>query len=314
MKNFIIAIDYAFVYHSFQSIYKTNDSNVIEEKVCEAISALERYVKNMIPGDRVHIAGKAAYVLRDEVYGNPENTLPSKANIIVKRVNESRKCKTKEMKDMNQSRVDDVVLMNDVIHVMNNKNIQGVILVSNDNDFYELATKVRRGAKNFWLASVDYKKNDVNFKPGYLIKNYSDKCLPLLDIVNGIDSDIDREDEVIETKELDVSSLDIYSNGRLITSYPLDRSVISIGRRSVRMRHLPNIDLSEYDNSKSISRMHASVYKSGLKLMFYIDDKCSAPTWDGATLKRAGEQFQIKPNHPIILGKQKKFVLVYRER
>ena len=313
VKNFIIAIDYASMYHGFQSVFSTRDSIIIENKICESIHALERYVKNLDPKSQIHIAGKVAYVLPNEVYGSPEKTLPKKAGVVIKRVNEPLEKKTLKMKQMNLSRRDDEVLTNEVISVMKNNNIQGVILISNDNDFYELAMKVRKSAKDFWLASIDFKRDGVNLMPGQLVKNFSDKNIPLLEVLNGADLELTRsEDELEDIESLNMSSIDIYKGKRLIISYPMDRSEITIGRKSVSKKHLPNIDLSQFDEKKNISRMHGTIQVSKTQVVFNIDKDASAPTWDGMRLKRSGEKFNLIPNRPVILGKNKEFMLVYR--
>lgn len=315
MKNFIIVIDYASMYHSYQQVFDTKDTNIIENKVCESVKALEHYMKTLEPNTNIHIAGKVAYVLPNEIYGNPEKKLPKKAGIVIKRVNEQLKRKTTEMKQMNLSRNDDGVLMNDVISVIMNNSIQGVVLISNDNDFYELAMKVRKAAKVFWLASIDFKKDGVNLMPGYLLRNFSDKNIPLLEVLNGMDVDLNRnEEELGDIKPLDISSIDIYKGKKLINSYPIDRSVITLGRKSVSKRHLPNIDLSQFDDKKTISRIHAKIHVYKSNIIFCIDENASAPTWDGGNLKRAGEKFKLIENNPVILGKNKEFILVYRCR
>lgn len=315
MKNFIIAIDYANMYHSYQKVFNTNDTNVIEDKICESVIALEQYMKTLDPNTDINIAGKVAYVLPNEVYGCPEKTLPKKAGIVIKRVDEQLKRKTTGMKQMNLSRNDDGVLMSEVISVMMNNGIQGVTLISNDNDFYELAMKVRKSAKNFWLASIDFKQDGVNVMPGHLLKNFSDKNIPLLEVLNGVDVDVNRiEEELEDIKPLEIPSIDIYKGKKLINSYPIDRSVITLGRKSVSKRHLPNIDLSQFDDKKTISRIYAEIHAYKSDLIFCIDKNASSPTWNGAKLKKAGEKFKLIENKPVILGKNKDFILVYRCR
>lgn len=314
MKNFIIAIDYANMYHSYQKVFNTNDTSIIEDKICESVIALEKYMKTLEPNTHINIAGKVAYVLPNEVYGYPEKTLPRKAGVVIKRVKEPLKRKTKEMKEGNLSRDDDGALMGEVISVMN-KGVQGVALISNDNDFYELATKVRKSAKSFWLASIDFKQDGVNLMPGHLLKNFSDKNIPLLEVLNGVDVDLNRSEEELEdVKPLDIPSIDIYKGKKLINSYPIDRSVITLGRKSVSKRHLPNIDLSQFDDKKTISRIHAEIHAHKSDLIFCIDKNASAPTWYGVKLKKSGEKFKLIENKPVILGKNKEFILVYRCR
>lgn len=317
--NFALFIDYANLFHNIQNIYgiDSRDSNLIEDKICECINKTTQYVENLYKNKKVKIVGKVAYVLPDKVYSNPAKKLKEKAGIIVKLVEEDRTSKTDIMKKTEQSRNDDKELARGVINVIKDDRINGVIVISNDNDFENLAYQVQGFAKYFWCGAMEgkyHKNKDKVLFCGKRIKNVSDRWLPLYDILEGKD-----EGEVLETiisldqnEEILGPRIEIFKDMELVVSYPINKKNISIGRRSLRRNHIPNIDLTEFDKEKIVSRQHANINRKGDKLIFSVDPNCSRFTWYKTLPRTSGSTFILEPNEAVVLGDRDGFVMFYK--
>ena len=315
--NFALFIDYANLFHNIQNLYGTNDRDAIEEKICECINKMTEYVKTLYKNKTVKIVGKIAYVLPDKVYGNPTKKLMEKTNTVVKIVEEDRSCKTHQMKITEESRNDDKELSRGVINVIKDSRVNGVIVISNDNDFSNVAQQVQYVGKYYWCGALEGKcQNNKKRRVicGRHIKNISDRWLPLYDILqNNDEGEVLEEIESIKEEEIDKGPrLEIFKDKKLVVSYPINKKNISIGRRSLRRNHIPNIDLTEFDREKIVSREHANIYKVGDRLIFSIDSKCSRYTWYKTLPRKAGTQFTLEPDQAVVLGDRDGFVLFYK--
>lgn len=317
--NFALFIDYANLFHNIQNIYgiDSRNSSLIEDKICECINKTTQYVKTLYKNKEVNIVGKVAYVLPDEVYGNPSKKLKEKAGIIVKVVKENRVAKTDIMKKTEQSRNDDKELARGVINVVKDDRINGVIVVSNDNDFENVAQQVQGFAKYFWCGAMEgkyHKNKNKAVRCGRRIKNVSDRWLPLYDILQNNDEG-EVLDEIVSVEQNEVMSgprLEIFKDMELVVSYPINKKNISIGRRSLRRNHIPNIDLTEFDKEKIISRQHAKINKIGDRLIFSVDENCSRYTWYKTLPRTVGSNFTLEPDQAVILGDKDGFVMFYK--
>lgn len=316
--NFALFIDYANLFHNIQSLYGTNDRDEIEEKICECINKMEIYVKTLQKNKTVNIVGKIAYVLPNKVYGNPANKLMERTNTVVRIVKENRIRKTEQMKLTEESRNDDKELSRGIINIIKDNRINGVIVISNDNDFSNVAQQVQYVGKYYWCGALEGKcRNNKKRRVicGRHVKYISDRWLPLYDILQNYDEgEVLDEIESINEEEIlkQGPRLEIFKDRKLIVSYPINKKTISIGRRSLRRNHIPNIDLTEFDKEKIVSRQHANIHKVGDKLIFAIDSKCSRYTWYKTLPRKSGTQFTLEPDQAVVLGDRDGFVLFYK--
>lgn len=317
--NVVMFIDYANLFHNFQNIFDCDNQLFIENKICECVIKTCEYLK--VQG--IHIAGKKAYVLPDEIYGKPKKNLWDRANILVEYVAEPMRRKTASMKQMVQSRADDKELARGVLTCLKDERLQGIMIVSNDNDFANVGEQVKYCGKDFFVGSIEAKckRKGKHVRTGNLIKSVSNKTIPMFDILEQKDEgDYFDTPERMIAEELELSKesgprLELYKNQNLILNYPINKNMIQIGRRSIRRHHLPHIDLTAFDKEKVVSRQHAEILKIGEKLIFSIHQNCSRGTWIGRKAASAGEQFVLQPDQPILLGDRTEgFVMVYRNK
>lgn len=339
--NLVLFIDYANLYTNIQRSYNFNykkDREKIEDKICECINKTCDYVKTLYKDKTVNVIERIAYVLPDKCYGDigknqPNEKLYQKAKIRVKRVKEERRTKTAIMKGMEQSRNDDAELGRGVIDVVKCNGIDGVIVISNDGDFENLARQVIGYGKYYWCGSyealniyrktrVDNKKKEkqMRIRCSHKLKIISDKVIPLYDILEDNDEGeiLDPEGiiEVIESIEkggISGPRIEIYKDKKMIVSYPITKRSISIGRRSLTRKHLPDIDLTEFDGEKIVSRQHAIIHKIGPKIVFSICPECSSNTWYKTQPKMRGSSFILEQKKAVVLGKDNGFILFYNE-
>ena len=66
----------------------------------------------------------------------------------------------------------------------------------------------------------------------------------------------------------------VYVGARVVSEYPITKEYTTIGRRDIAKNITPDIDLTQYDTDKSISRPHARILSKGLK--YFIEDIKSA--------------------------------------
>lgn len=339
--NLVLFIDYANLYANIQRSYNLNlkkDREKIEDKICECINKTCDYVKTLYKNKTINVIERIAYVLPDKLYGDIEKNQPNeklykKAKIKVKRVKEEKRTKTAVMKGMEQSRNDDAELGRGVIEVIKCNDIDGVIVISNDGDFENLARQVIGYGKYYWCGSYEalnvYKKTRVDNKKkekqmrircSHKLKVISDKVIPLYDILKSNDEGeiLDPESliEVINEIEQDGISgprIEIYKDKKMIVSYPITKKSINIGRRSLTRKHLPDIDLTEFDKDRIISRQHAIIHKIGPKVVFSICPECSSNTWYKTQPKMRGSSFILEEKKAVVLGKDNGFILFYNE-
>lgn len=310
--NVVMFIDYANLFINFSKIYNTSEHEFIEKKICECVNKTTAFVKKK----RINIVGKVAYVLPDKSFGSPEARLQTLATIKVVRVVEDKAKKNEVMKEMNASRADDKALSHGVINMIQNKNIHGIMIISNDNDFSEVGKKVRYEGKYFYTGIVNAKtsKGQV-IRGGSQLMKMSDEWFPLYDILENKDEGECLGHDIEPVEHEKGPRLDFYQNGQLIISYPINKKNISIGRRSLRRNHVPNIDLTDFDVEKVVSRQHAEICKIGQKLIFSIHNNCTRGTWIGRKASKAGEQSVLNANIPVLLGaRQGGVIMVYKDK
>lgn len=303
-----IYIDYANLSINSKKINGFKDRNEIDEHVCKVIDSIEKYVEQYKKNKKITIVEKKAYVLPDKSFGKPEEKL-SKHGIQVIRVKNAGYKKTDAMKENNSSRRDDSVLMDDVRKSIQNNSIHGVIVVSNDGDFASLGEKVIHEGRYFWSAVYEGK----GVKPSSKLMKQSEICLHIKDILNNSESG-DADEELIEDDDCNYNGerLEFYKEKKRILVYPIQRKNISLGRRSIRRNHIPNIDLTSFDIDKVISRQHANIYKVGKKIIFSIDNNCTRGTWYKLQPKIANQQFELEVNETVVLGSADGFAMIYR--
>lgn len=284
-----IFIDYANLFINIKNEYGFSSNEQVEKYINCMISKLEDYLYLM--NSELTSVDKTAYMLEDQGFGNPQDTL---VGIKVKKVKSDYK--TDEMKKMNQSQHDDEVLMSDALESCEMFDV--ILVVSNDGDFSSLGKKIASyTACNFWVGTYC----GINCRPSRYLTSIADKVIPLDDLMNDID-EADAQEVYEDPIVINDHYIAVYYKGRNIMNYPLDKDYINIGRRSLRKFHLPNIDLSEFDKEKTTSRQHCFICKSGNNIIFGVDDKCSRGTWVDKEPLKKGEQVILKPGMEIVIG------------
>lgn len=319
-----ILIDYANFFISIKRVHGLKDINEIEDKICSVINNVSKYIceNNEYNKKGVEVVMKKAFVLDDKSFGHPEDTLP-KNNILVERVKDVNEKKTDVMKDMNQSRLDDEVLMEEGMKLSNTGVVDGILVVTNDGDFASLGEKLGYIGREFWVGAYEGKEeNNSKDKGKYIrtatkLKNAADLVLPLKDIYEGIDEAeaVEAWEEIIEE---DIECIKgprilIFRKGKIIAQYPVGKTLIGIGRRSTRRHYFPNIDLTEYDTEKIVSRQHAEIRKINNKLIFSVHKNCSRGTWVDRNPIFPLQQFILKPGMAVVIGDKTGFGIKYIE-
>lgn len=310
--RFAMFIDYANLFESIKKVNKIKGNENIEKDICRNIKALSNYVETSHKSNRnkIKLVAKITYVLPNKYYGKPELILP-KEGIVVKRVKEERQKKTEHMKKMNASRADDAALKRDAQRMAEEYNLDGIIVVSNDGDFAELSAKMNFVGKDFWSGIFEGDKIRASRK----LKNKSDRVLPIHEIASGADEGIplgmDEIAAAVEQDEVQGARIEIYKDRKFLFAYPLEGKTVSIGRRSLRRYHLPNIDLTDYDKEKIVSRQHGDVHIVGNRVLFSVHQNCTRGTWSGLQPKKPCEQFIMQPYEPVVIGDKNGFVILY---
>ena len=317
--NFVVFIDYANLFINIKNAYGLSNISNIEDKICECINKTTSYIKNCVPNREINILASIAYVLPDECFGNPSMKLKQNSGVVCRIVDEDRRYKDREMKEAILSRNDDRELARGIIDVIKDERVHGVFVISNDNDFIGSAEKVHSIGKYYWCGAFEtkYKNNsEKRIICGKKIRNISDKTIPIYDIMQGNDEG-EVYNEILGLREDEKTigpRLEIFKDGKLIVSYPINKKNISIGRRSLRRKHIPMIDLTEFDKEKIMSRQHANIRKVNNRLIFYVNDKCSRPTWYNSTHRVAGSQFTLEPDKATVMGDKDGFILFYKNK
>lgn len=308
--NFSIFIDYASLYISIAEIRKLNgmrDKEKIENILIDIVHKVEKYVAGYYPYKKVNINSIKAYILPDRQFDIKESKLFD-ARIEGVRV-ESPKFKADRLKSVNGSRDDDLWLKLGVTECLNNNESDGVVIISNDVDFHEICNLVRRDGKYSWI--VYYESKDTYVKKE--LKESADVALPIDELLSlkEAESKVRPKEERKYKSKPRGKRLEFYKDNELVKVYSLKRKSVSLGRRSVRRNHIPNVDFTEIDYDKILSRYHGDVHIIGEKIVFCVNEKCTRGTWYGKKAKRPNEQFAVKEGQPVLLGDKNGFVMYY---
>lgn len=313
--KFGIFIDYANFFGSIRNNLKLTKTEDVENEICKTINKLVSYIST--PNEHykkgVQVVKVIAYVLNDKFYGTPENTLP-KHGIEVKRVYDANSSKTQEMKDINQSRLDDETLMRDAVELATSNKSDGILVVTNDADYYSLGEKLGNSGRLFWAGIYEGKKTTA----GKRLKWIADTVLPLQDIAEGKDEGtpiataLDEVACVMEEK-IEGPHILVYRKGQVISKHPINKNTIGIGRRSSSRFYFPQVDFTDYDDERIISRQHAVIYRVGNRVIFTVHPNCTSGTWLNKKAIRPHEQFLLKPGMLIIIGNKNGFGIEYVE-
>lgn len=312
--RFAVLIDYANFFISVKNDLKIKETAEVEKEICSIINSVCKYLSesNEYNNKGIDIVIKKAFVLDDKSFGFPENTLP-KSGIEVKRVYDKNEKKTESMKKMNQSRLDDEILMQEGMNLANKNVVDGVLVIANDGDYGSLAEKLGYIGRSFWAGVYKGPKTFVSGK----LKNAADIVLPIKDIYEGIDEGeaVEALEEVAAVKMEEVKGprILIFRRGKIIIEYPVNKKLITIGRRSTRRHHFPQIDLTEHDKDKIVSRQHAEIRKINNRLIFLVHKNCSRGTWVDKNPIYPLQQFILKPGMAIVIGDKTGFGIKYVE-
>lgn len=307
-----ILIDYANIFISLKKSLKLKQTKEIEEEIIKIVEATKKKLAKPNPHSKkgIQIAETHAFVLDDPNFGRPENVLPQ-FGINIERVSDGKK--SQEMKDMNQSRADDDALMRKALELIQSGKADGIFIFSNDGDFVSVGKKVQYIGRYFWTGIYESEMVRAAFR----LKKEADVVVPLQEMVTdaseGIALPVTEEVVREAAEEITGPHLEVYYNGEMILTYPLDKKVIEIGRRSTSRLHYPHVDLTDYDKERIVSRQHAKIQRVGNHLLFSVHKECSRGTWKDRKIVYPGEQFFLEPDMRIILGSERGFGLLYCE-
>jgi len=313
--KFVLLIDYA---NLFINIKKNNEKvythTEVEQEIKKIIHALKaKLVKpNQYSKKGITIIKAIAFVLDNNGFGKPENSF-TEDELVIKRVKSVKK--DESMKLMSQSQDDDDVLMKEGLAFVESGQADGVLVISNDGDFVSLGEKVQYVGRYFWVGVHE----GVN-RAAYHLRQVADVVLPLHEIVKGDDEGIALpvggalQDE--QLTEISGPHLAIYFRGKMILRYPIKadkpkHSTIEIGRRSSSRFHYPQVDLTDHDLEKIVSRQHAKLQIIGGRLLFSVHRECSRGTWKNGIRVYPCEQFFLEPGMQIVVGNNKGFGIQY---
>jgi uncharacterized LabA/DUF88 family protein len=252
--RFAMLIDYANTFHNIKKNNKLtqNVHQAVEEEVERIVQAAKQYVEKQ----NMTLVKTIAIVLHPAGLGKPEKRF-KEHNIDVMMVQNTGK--TSRMEKMNQSRPDDAKLIELGGEMIKNDEADGIIVVSNDQDFASLGRTVRQMGGLFWVGIHEGKKQRTSTE----LKHAAQKLLRLHELVKGVDEGIplpqDHEAVSEQTKPIKGPHFALFQNGEIIMRYPINRIITEIGRRSTKLLHHPEIDLTDFDEHRYLSRKHAYV-------------------------------------------------------
>lgn len=306
--KFSIFIDYASLYNSASKIVNADlfeEKFKIEDCIIDIVIKLKKYLKKYYPYKKVEIVSTKAYILPDKHFNISENKL-KKAEIEGIRVS-CDLIKSKTLKALNGSRLDDKYLKLGVVDNIEKNFIDGVVIISNDSDYIDICNAAINEGKYSWILYYESKNTSVKRE----LKESPDVALSITELLS-------EKEEVYEkikennTHIISGKRLEFYRNNELVYQYPLKRKSLSLGRRSIRKNHIPNIDLTDIDKDKIISRYHADIhFVNDKRLVFCVNKDCSRGTWYNKKAKRPNEQFLVEEGYPILLGDKNGFLMYY---
>ncbi len=308
--KFAILVDYANLFLSVKNIKSYKTSEEVESELYKIFASLKQKLNEPFKvGKRdrnIQPLAFVCYVLDYESFGNPEKVYKD-LNVTVKRVKKTGK--SDEMKSMNQSQDDDSLIMSDARKLATQGGIDGILVVTNDGDFVALGEQLNQIGKLFWAGVYGDRKN-----VSHQLRKRANLVLPLHEIVDNIDEgEALEENEIVADEEVITGPhLEIYYRKQVILRYPISTTPIEIGRRSSSLFHYPQIDLTESDSEKVVSRRHATITPIGNRLLFAVNSKCDRGTWRNKRRVYRGEQFFFEPDMQVVIGSSTGFGIRYR--
>ena len=308
--KFAVLVDYANLFITVKETKGLKKPEDVEKEIHRIFSALQKKLEQPHTfGKRKKVIETVAfvcYVLDLPSFGNPEAAYRD-LNIKVKRIQPTGK--TDKMKIMNQSQDDDSVLMKDGSALALKGGIDGILLLSHDGDFISLGEQLDQMGKLFWIGTYE-----VTQRASRMLRNRANVVLPLHEIVEDIEEGqaIPEEEIVADEEIITGPHLEIFYRKQVILRYPIYKTPITLGRRSASLFHYPQVDLTEFDREKVVSRRHATITPIGNRLLFAVDSNCTRGTWRDQKRVYRGEQFFFEPDMKIVIGSSKGFGIRYR--
>ena len=143
-----------------------------------------------------------------------------------------------------------------LIHVARTRwsEFDAVVLLSNDGDYAETMHRLREEAR---IPAIVGSYETAKARLSGNLRHAASEVLPLRDITDEDDQPAPLP-EPLPVPELNGKAIEMWRDGEIVLNFPLDRDRIEIGRRSVRLGHFPDVDLTDYDPERGISRL--SIY------------------------------------------------------
>lgn len=171
-----------------------------------------------------------------------------------------------------------------LIHVARTRwsEFDAVVLLSNDGDYAETVHRLRTEAGiPAIVGSYETSQSLLAIK----LRHAASEVLPLRDIADENDHPTPLSEQS-PIPELNGTAIQLWRDGAMILNFPLDRDRVEIGRRSVRRGHFPDVDLTDYDSERCISRRAIYLRRNvadGWKVGVHAE--CRSAVWlDGAPL------------------------------